>query len=500
MTAVLLAWSVAILFVDRLRFVVSSAPTVQAGVEAIAALTRLFGALVLFLLPESPSRRRLHWVAGGFVVLGVGAFEFGYLQPLVDGTFDHSDRETAMYASLAVWSIACTLFVIGLLPSKPPEFSRRALLVTAVVFGGASLALGAAASALPALVRPTQPAEVAPGGPILQGLTAWYWVLSAVPLGLAAAAVVGAARHSPGGALGRWLVAAMVLHAGAQLHNLFWPSAYSPELTTANLLRLAFTAVIALGAVLELRRTAAEHAALLATEQEYSKRLGDMAVLKADFTAMVAHEFGAPIATIRGFAEMLATGALRPAEQAHALATIQAETDILTTLVADVRTAAAAERDDFAIQPRPVPVEVLLADAAAFAKTLPGDHPFTVVGAMHERVRADPERIGQVLRNLLSNAAKYSAPGTPIELRAMGNGRRVRLQVADRGFGIHPHDLTRVFEKFGRGRDEHGGRIQGVGLGLYLSRRITQAHGSDLTVESMPGVGSVFGFELEIVR
>jgi signal transduction histidine kinase len=58
---------------------------------------------------------------------------------------------------------------------------------------------------------------------------------------------------------------------------------------------------------------------------------------------------------------------------------------------------------------------------------------------------------------------------------------------------------VRIFEKFGRGRDEYGRRVPGVGLGLYLSRRIVQAHGSDLTVESTPGEGTIFGFELEVV-
>ena len=66
---------------------------------------------------------------------------------------------------------------------------------------------------------------------------------------------------------------------------------------------------------------------------------------------------------------------------------------------------------------------------------------------------ADPERIGQVLRNLLSNAAKYSPEGTPIELRVIGKEGRVRIEVADHGQGIHPDDVPRIFEKFGRGRD-----------------------------------------------
>jgi signal transduction histidine kinase len=116
-----------------------------------------------------------------------------------------------------------------------------------------------------------------------------------------------------------------------------------------------------------------------------------------------------------------------------------------------------------------------------------------------ESVLADPERIGQVLRNLLSNAAKYSPEGAPIELRIIGKEGHVRLEVADRGPGIHPDDVMRIFEKFGRGRDRGSHRLPGVGLGLYLSRRIVRGHGSELTVEARPGGGSVFGFELAVV-
>jgi signal transduction histidine kinase len=117
-----------------------------------------------------------------------------------------------------------------------------------------------------------------------------------------------------------------------------------------------------------------------------------------------------------------------------------------------------------------------------------------------EQVLADPERIGQVLRNLLSNAAKYSPEGTPIELRVIGKEGRVRVEIADQGQGIHPDDVPRIFEKFGRGSDREKHRTPGVGLGLYLSQRIVRRHGSELTVQTRVGEGSVFGFELRVER
>jgi PAS domain S-box-containing protein len=236
--------------------------------------------------------------------------------------------------------------------------------------------------------------------------------------------------------------------------------------------------------------------------REANRRLKELAVLKADFTAMVAHELDAPLAVIRGYAEMLATGKLDPAEQSRALTKIQAEIEVLNTHVADVRAAAAVEREDFTIEPQRVPVRALLESAAHFGATLPGNHPLVIENVADERVWADATRLRQVLRNLLSNAAKYSPDGTPIELRAKPGDTpgRIRIEVADYGYGIHSDDVGRVFEKFGRGRDRCGRQVAGVGLGLYLSRRIMQAHGSDLTLNSVSGDGSVFGFELEVVQ
>jgi PAS domain S-box-containing protein len=247
------------------------------------------------------------------------------------------------------------------------------------------------------------------------------------------------------------------------------------------------------------QRLEREQSGLLAAAQEQARRLEELASLKADFTAMVAHELGAPVAAIHALAGLIGSSA-DTTEQAALATAITAEARVLATLVDDVRAAALVERDDFAVRPRPVPVASLLADATAFARTVAADHPLTTDAGTVALVLADPERIGQVLRNLVGNAAKHTAPGTPIAVRAQPMEDRVRIEVVDKGQGIHPADLTRIFSKFGRGRDATGGGVPGIGLGLYLSRRIIRAHGSELTVQSKPGVGSTFGFSLEVAR
>ena len=250
-------------------------------------------------------------------------------------------------------------------------------------------------------------------------------------------------------------------------------------------------------------RLAAERAALLAAAEATADRLRALAALKADFAALVAHELSGPVAALGALAELLADDALDPVDRARLLGALRAEAEHLRVLVADAGAAAAGERDDFAVCPFPVRLGRVLADAAAFARTLPGDHPFALGdetaaedGAV--RVVADPERVGQVLRNLLGNAAKHTPPGTPLALRARREGGRVRIEVVDRGPGIAPADAERVFAKFERGRDAAGQRAPGLGLGLYLARRLARAHGGELTLTPTSGGGATFSFTLEI--
>ena len=501
----IVAWAAFDFFVERGSFAAPVSARVSGGEEASAALLRFFGALVLALFVSSGIGRRLHWVAAGFVVLGLGHLVFGYLEPLLKS--GPPSLYEGLYESLLVHALAGALFVVGLVPGDPPRFSRRVVLFVVVTIAGLALGFEALEEGrlVPSMARVDDLREVSTRGiSPLEWLTPWHWALGAVPLALTAVAAVGAAVQTWREDLRGWILIAAVLFAGSQLHDYMWPTAYGTLLVShADILRLAFALVVAVGGVLELRRIAAERAAMLAVERDVSRRLSELATLRADFTAMIAHELGGPLAAVRRLTEMLATDEADPAMRRYAIAAIETETDALDALVKDVRSSAAVEREDFMVEPRPVQLGVLLTDAETFAKALPVEHPvklsFSDDLEPREKVLADPERVGQVLRNLLSNAAKYSPEGAPIELRATplrGGARRVRIEVADHGPGIHPDDVVRIFEKFGRGRDALGKKVVGVGLGLYLSRRIMQAHGDDLKVESKLGDGSVFGFEL----
>jgi signal transduction histidine kinase len=111
-------------------------------------------------------------------------------------------------------------------------------------------------------------------------------------------------------------------------------------------------------------------------------------------------------------------------------------------------------------------------------------------------VAADPSRIARVVQNLLANALKYSAPGTPVAIRAWRVDGEVILAVSDRGAGIPPEDLPRVFERFYRGSQARS--VGGLGLGLYISRLIVEAHGGRIWCESKMGEGSTFALALPL--
>lgn len=503
----IVGWAAVNLIVDGawFRFPIIDSEKVRGGEEAASALARLFGALVLGLFLTEEAGRRIRWVAAGLVVLGTAHLIFGYIEPALQD--DPPELNEALYESFVATTFACSLFALGLLPRRPPRPVVWAMTVVPALLVVGYLVVFELLDGetwMPTLARVENPRETMDFASPFAWLTPWHWALWALPLGLAMVALLGAFWQSRRGLLRGWLLFAMVLMAGSSVHEYLWPSSYgSNVVTTADLLSLAFAGVVALGGILELRRVAAQRAALLAAERERVRRLGEIAALRADFSAMVAHELDGPIAAIRRLNEMLsAEGSGAAGVLEYATGTIDKEIDALNVLVEDVRDAATVERADFAIETRPLALASLLTEAVAYAQILPGNHAvdtdFDGALGAGERVLADSERIGQVMRNLLSNAAKYSPTGTPVGIRAARRDGWVRIEVADGGPGIPPEDVERIFEKFGRGRDPEGRKVPGVGLGLYLSRRIVRAHGSELTLETVPGKGSVFGFALEV--
>ncbi len=496
LAVLVVAWLSVVLFSEWVAPSIRIPERLWIAEDVAAGVARLFAALALSLVPRDANGQRLHWLAAGFLVLGIGQFTFGYLTPNV---LDWRDPTTdGRYEAFLVRLLAGIIFALALIPSRPPPI-------------GSWVTITVAMSILTAYVL----IDLYVGGNsedsnfagdstglslVFDQSTSW---ISWAYIGLAFTAAVGANRQHRLGNLPDWLLVALVLWTGALLHDALWPGSYSSTvLTTGDMLRLGFTVTVAIGSVVELRRIAAERASLLAAEQEYSRQIAELSKIRTDFNRMVIHELGAPASTIRNFTDVLAMGEMRPADQAAIVAMMRSESERMLSLIDDVQSVAAVERDEFSVTPRPVAVADIVADANVFITGLGTDHPISIRNeADGETVSADPMRIGQVLRNLLGNAAKYTPAGTSIALRVSPIGPdKIRFEVEDEGAGINSSELEQIFEKYERGNSPTAALVVGKGLGLYLSRRIVRLHGSDLRVTSTPGAGAVFSFELNRVE
>jgi signal transduction histidine kinase len=494
--AVVLAWAAATLLSSDFRLLIHF-PHLSSDIGLASALLRLFAALVLLLFPAGASRLRLRWVALAFAVLGANTFVFEFLQPLVGG---YPDLSTSIYAVITARTIGGALLLIGLYPRTPPPLSGRVFLTVLPLSLMTTYMMQALGSHAPRLASAaTWDAIELRGSSSLLAMTPWNWALSLIPAILLLGAIASEIRRPVRATMSGWLLPALVVLEGAYIHEILWPSSYGAFITSAKVLTVAFSVVIAIGSIVDLHRIAVERQFLLDAEIKYSQQLAQIAALKADFTAMVAHELASPVGAIRNFATLLQMDDIDSMERQEALEAISSEARVLSALVQDVQSAGEVERLDFSVHLRPHRLSPLLAGLARFGNAQRGHHPTTVLVDGEYCVLVDENRLGQVLHNLVSNAAKYSSDDAPIDVRASRVLDCVRIEVIDHGYGIRPEDMSRIFEKFGRGKDELGRQIPGAGLGLYVSRHILLAHGADLAVESIPGKGSTFSFELELI-
>ncbi|MFY9586059.1 MAG: HAMP domain-containing sensor histidine kinase [Actinomycetota bacterium] len=230
-------------------------------------------------------------------------------------------------------------------------------------------------------------------------------------------------------------------------------------------------------------------------EHEARLRLEELDHMRADFMALVSHDLRNPMATIRGFGQMLRDqpDLLDDTEREKAYEVIVRQVDRMASLVDNVLDASRIETDAFAYAFIPYRASDLLAEAVTEARAMWPDHPITLgANEVPGDAKGDRDRLQQVIANLLSNACRYSDPGVEVTVEARADGGDLVVDVIDRGVGIDPAEQPRVFERFARGRTPGLDGVSGAGLGLYISRRIVEAHGGRLSVDSAPGRGSTF--------
>ena len=245
---------------------------------------------------------------------------------------------------------------------------------------------------------------------------------------------------------------------------------------------------LAMGMDIEERKKAEEEA--LAASQA-----------KSEFLASMSHELRTPLNAIGGYAELLAMGIRGSlnADQAQDVARIRRSQQHLLTLINDVLNFAKVDAGQAEYRLTAVPVDEALHDSESMiapqiiAKGLSYSYKG---GDKTASVLADPEKFQQIILNLLTNAVKFTDTGGSITLSARPKGNCVEISVADTGAGISHEKLDRIFDPFVQAERRLNQPVQGVGLGLAISRDLAQAMGGEITVESTVGKGSTFTLSL----
>jgi Na+/proline symporter/nitrogen-specific signal transduction histidine kinase len=222
--------------------------------------------------------------------------------------------------------------------------------------------------------------------------------------------------------------------------------------------------------------------------------------LKDDFMSSVTHELRTPLTSIRALSELMVDDPAMEVEQRqHFLGIIVAETERLTRLVNQVLDMAKIESGHAEWHNADVDLRALVEQAIETTHEVFRERGSTVVLHAPEQVRtlrADPDRLTQVVLNLLSNAAKFVPRGSGrVDVRMHTDGRGITVEVHDNGPGVPPDQKKLVFEKFHQGGDGIT-RPQGTGLGLPISRQIVEHFGGHMWLESDPGQGTCVSFHL----
>jgi len=281
---------------------------------------------------------------------------------------------------------------------------------------------------------------------------------------------------------------------------------------TAPLARLSAAARRIAGGDLSQRVPETGSAEIAALGRAFNQMAADLEKaeeVRRNMVADVAHELRTPLSVLQGNLRAILDG-VYPLAQAE-IAALYDETRLLSRLVEDLHELAQAEAGQLHLDLRPTDlVEVVQTTVTnlAVAAEAKGVNLTTDWADGLPSVLADPDRLAQIMRNLLSNALRHTPEGGQITVSATYNAQRefngpaVRVVVADTGEGIPPEDLPHVFDRFWRARSsEMGSRSRergGSGLGLAIARHLVQAHGGEIGVESEVDQGSRFWFSLPV--
>lgn len=250
--------------------------------------------------------------------------------------------------------------------------------------------------------------------------------------------------------------------------------------------------------LLQLRKSVADDLQALMTRlKQQAVQLAEAARAKDAFLASISHELRTPLTGILGMASILAEKLHGPLneKQLQDVDVIHRSGTRLLELINNVIELAKIGSGQSDLRPEPCPIEsfcTVAFERARIAARRRGQQVSFANEAAGVRVRVDSRRMSEVLGHLLANASKFTPEGGEFGLRAAAAGREVRLEVWDRGIGIDPENVSRLFKPFVQLDGRLCRRYEGTGVGLALVREWVDLHGGRVAVDSTPGVGSRF--------
>jgi signal transduction histidine kinase len=224
--------------------------------------------------------------------------------------------------------------------------------------------------------------------------------------------------------------------------------------------------------------------------------------IKAEFLSTMSHELRTPLNAIAGYVDLIDAGIYGPLTegQAEGLERIKANQRHLLALINDILHYAKIEAGRVELETSDIALIALIRDVISLLEPqiAAGGLEYSRSCTPRLSARADRDKAGQILLNLITNAIKFTPPGGRIEVTGEGDAQRVYLRVHDTGRGIPPEMAESIFDPFVQVRDPlwRDTSRQGVGLGLAISRDLARAMGGDLTMTSRIGEGSTFTLSL----
>jgi signal transduction histidine kinase len=233
-------------------------------------------------------------------------------------------------------------------------------------------------------------------------------------------------------------------------------------------------------------------ARLSATFNEMAGRLEASRRRERDFLMSVGHDLRTPLTTLRGYAEALDADEIAGDDLSRVGGVLRRQTDRLSRLIDDLTLLARLEAREFTLRDEPVELTAYIGELVDAVRRHAADLDVGLTTDLVEvgTMNVDPDRVSQILDNLLSNALRYAPEGGSVAVALHDDGDGVRLSVSDNGPGIDPEDLPRVFERLYVAQRYRPIRPEGSGLGLSIVSELATALGGSVSVESRLGEGT----------